>query len=150
MSLNQSAFAAILLLFAIVFANAGTQADERIFRCVQADGSFSFQRTQCPRQGESIVVGSVQGGWVSLRSGEKALLKTYRARDAKLKRRARKAARKSKSKSKSVETPACWSKRKRLAAIKAKLRRGYKASQSEGLRRQRRDYTEYLAKFCPK
>ena len=142
MSVSQSALTAILFFL----ANASTLASEQIFRCIQADGSPSFQKTQCVGQGESVVVGSVQGGWTSLRSGEKALLKTYRDRNAKHKRRSRKVAKKTKS----IETAACWNKRKRLNAVSAKLRRGYKSSQGEGLRRKRDNYEEYLHKYCPK
>jgi hypothetical protein len=145
MSVNQAALTAILLLF----LNASILAAEQIFRCVQADGNLSFQKTQCAGQGKSIELDSVQGGWVSLRSGEKSLLKTYRDRDAKRKQRSHKAAKKSK-KSKPKSTAACWSKRKGLDAVNAKLRRGYKPSQGEGLRRQRANYEEYLDKFCPK
>lgn len=141
MPFRQPALAAILLLF----TNASSLAGEQVFRCVQADGSFSFQRTRCAGEGDSITVDPVQGGWDSLRSGEKALLKTYRERDAKHKRRARKAVKKTKS----IETTTCWNKRKRLDAVKARLRRGYKPSQGEGLRRKRDNYTEYLEKFCP-
>ncbi len=142
MSVSQSAFAAILLFFSSTLSLAA----EQIFRCVQADGRSSFQRTQCAGEGESVVVDSVQGGWTSLRAGEKSLLKSYRDRDSKRKQRSRKVAKKTKS----VETTGCWNKRKRLDAVNAKLRRGYKPSQGEGLRRQRTNYEEYLDKFCPK
>ncbi len=142
MFFSRSAFAAILLSF----ANTNMLAAEQFFRCVQADGRFSFQRTRCAGEGESIVVDSVQSGWTSLRAGEKSLLKSYRDRDSKRKQRSRKVAKKTKS----VETTGCWNKRKRLDAVNARLRRGYKPSQGEGLRRQRANYEEYLDKFCPK
>lgn len=141
MSVSQWAFA-VAFLFSV---NSSTVADEQMFRCVEANGSLSFQKTRCAGQGESIEVGSVQGGWTSLRSGEKALLKAYRDRDAKRKQRSRKVAKKTKP----AETTTCWNKRKRLEAVSAKLRRGYKPSQGEGLRRQRENYEEYLEKFCP-
>jgi len=140
MFFSQSAFAAML----IFFAHTSVFAAEQVFRCVQADGKSSFQQTRCAGDGESFVVDTVQGGWTSLRPGEKSLLKSYRERDARLRQRTRKPA----SKAKPAETTACWSKRKRLDAIQARLRRGYKPSQGEGLRRKRDQYTEYLGKFC--
>ena len=148
MFVSRPAFAATLL---ISFTPVCAFAAEQVFRCVEADGGISFQRTQCAAQGESIVVDTVQGGWTSLRAGEKSLLKSYRERDARLRQRSRKAARKNKSarKAKSGETTACWNKRKHLDAIQARLRRGYKPSQGEGLRRKRDKYAEYLEKFCP-
>ena len=142
MFFSQRAFAAIIILF---ITSASAFAAERIFRCVGADGGISFQRTQCAAEGAPIVVDSVQGGWTSLREGEKSLLKSYRERDARLRQRSRKAARKTRS----GETTACWNKRKRLDAIQARLRRGYKPSQGESLRRKRDNYAEYLKKFCP-
>lgn len=142
MSVSQMAFAVTL----IFCANTTVLAAEQFFRCVQGDGRSSFQRTQCAGEGESVVVDSVQGGWTSLRTGEKSLLKSYRDRDSKRKQRSRKVVRKTKP----AETTACWNKRKRLDAVNAKLRRGYKPSQGEGLRRQRANYEEYLDKFCPK
>lgn len=141
MFFSQPAFVAML----IIFANTSVFAAEQVFRCVQADGRSSFQHTRCAGEGESIVVDAVQGGWTSLRAGEKSLLKSYRERDARLKQRARKTV----GKTKSEDRTACWNKRKRLDAIQAKLRRGYKPSQGEGLRRKRDNYTEYLEKFCP-
>ena len=140
MFFRQAAFTAML----IFFPNTVVFAAEQVFHCIQDDGRSSFQRTRCAGEGESIVVDTVQGGWTSLRPGEKSLLKSYRERDARLKRRSRKPA----SKTKPAETTSCWSKRRRLDAVQAKLRRGYKPSQGEGLRRKRDDYTEYLKKFC--
>lgn len=142
MFFSQAAFAAILI---ILLTPASAFAAEQVFRCVEADGGISFQRTQCAAEGQAIVVDSVQGGWTSLRAGEKSLLKSYRERDTSLRQRSRKAA----GKTKSGETTACWNKRKRLDAIQAKLRRGYKPSQGESLRRKRDNYAEYLEKFCP-
>jgi len=141
MSTSQWAFAAVFL-FSV---NNIAVADEQLFRCVEANGGISFQKIRCTGQGEPIQVGSVQGGWTSLRSGEKALLKTYRERDAKRRQRTHKVVKKTQP----AETTTCWNKRKRLDAVKAKLRRGYKPSQGEGLRRQRNNYEEYLEKFCP-
>ena len=141
MSIRQTALAAMFVLFTC----HSVLAADRVYRCLQADGSSSFQQTRCVGEGESIEVDSVQSGWTSLREGEKSLLQTYRERDAKLKQRARKIAKKPEP----AESAACWNKRKRLDAIQARLRRGYKPSQGEGLRRKRDNYTEYLEKFCP-
>ncbi len=142
MCIRQTALAAILLL---VFIPA-LHAKEQLFRCVQANGHLSFQKTRCAGEGSSIEVAAVQGGWVSLRPGEKTLLKFYRQRDAKRRQGRRKVAKKSKP----VEDASCWKKRKQLDAVGRKLRRGYKASQGEGLRLRRKNYTEYLKKFCRK
>lgn len=42
----------------------------------------------------------------------------------------------------------CWKKEQQLDAVRARLRRGYKASAGERLRRQRRSYEDYLRRFC--
>ena len=42
----------------------------------------------------------------------------------------------------------CREKRRALEGVRAKLRRGYKPSQGERLRRRRRAYEDYLATFC--
>ena len=141
MSVSQSAIAALLVI--VSFPNA--LAAEQVFRCVQPDGSSSFQQTRCAGEGESIEVGSVQSGWTSLREGEKSLLQTYRERDA---ARIKQRTSKKEKKTASGESTVCWNKRKRLDAIQARLRRGYKPSQGEGLRRKRDNYAEYLEKFC--
>ena len=42
----------------------------------------------------------------------------------------------------------CREKHRALEGVRAKLRRGYKPSQREKLRRRRRAYEDYLATFC--
>lgn len=140
MSVSQSALAALL----VIIFNPTVLVAEQVYRCVQADGRSSFQQTRCAQEGESIEVDTVQSGWTSLRAGEKTLLQTYRERDTRFKQRTRKTT----ANPTPAETTVCWNKRKRLDAVQAKLRRGYKPSQGEGLRRKRSNYTEYLRKFC--
>lgn len=42
----------------------------------------------------------------------------------------------------------CWERKTRLEGVRARLRRGYKPSQGDKLRRQRRNHEDYLARFC--
>lgn len=123
-------------------------AAESIYRCEQPDGTVSFQANECKGAGQAISVEPIgHSGWTALRTGEKQLLDGYRERDrARIQRRKEIAA--ARSKKDKVETPACWRKRKNLEKVKVKLRRGYKASEGESLRRKRDNYEEYLEKFC--
>ncbi len=42
----------------------------------------------------------------------------------------------------------CWNKQQRLENVRARLRRGYKPSQGDRLRRLRQQYEDYLSRFC--
>ena len=141
-------YSRMLLLFLGMSVPLAMSAAEQVFRCVEPDGHVSFQFGECSGSGQSITVyPAVESGWTSLRPAEKQLLKTYRARDlARNKRRKQAASRQTEKKD--AESPACWKKRKSLEKVAAKLRRGYKASEGEGLRRKRDNYQEYIKKFC--
>jgi len=79
----------------------------------------------------------------ALRSGEQALLNSYRKKDAARKRR-RPAANPGSGK----EAKACWTRKTRLESIKSKLRRGYTLKEGNKLHRQRSEHQSYLRRFC--
>lgn len=137
------------LLFSLgMSVSLAMNAAEQIFRCVEPDGHVSFQSRECGGPGQSIAVDpAAKSGWTSLRPAERQLLKTYRSRDLERNKRRKKSA-SSQAGKKDTETPVCWKKRKSLEKVAAKLRRGYKASEGEGLRRKRDNYAEYIKKFC--
>ncbi len=120
----------------------------QVYRCVQPDGSISFQQQACANKGARIETGEAQAVWASLRSGEKSLYDQYRKRDkAKLKHK-RQIAR-SQTKPETADDRTCWKKRQQLESVSARLRRGYKASKGNELRRKRDSYEGYLRRFCP-
>jgi hypothetical protein len=115
---------------------AGTQ----IYRCEEPSGQPRFQQTPCAAGGGEVQLSPPAARWEALRPGELQLLeqrsrpaprrKTVKPRDNRaLERR-------------------CWSKRKRLEAVSAKLRRGYKRAQGERLRRQRDNLGEFIRRYC--
>lgn len=142
MSVLKSAVLAVMFVsgFSTPIAQCGS-----IYRCLAPGGKVSFQSTRCAHEGNEIAVQPVMSGWTGLRTGELNLLQSYREKEVRLRARSRSA----KPQPKVVETGACWNKRRRLEAVRVKLRRGYKAVSGESLRRKRDDYEAYLARFCP-
>ncbi len=121
-----------------------------VYRCVQPDGSLSFQQQACAGQGGKIESGEVQTSWSPLRKGEVKLFKAYLdADEARYQRKLRLWKTQSGESTKTVETRSCWSKRRQYESARAKLRRGYKPSQGSALRRKRDAAQDYLQRYCP-
>jgi hypothetical protein len=117
-----------------------------IFRCQRASGEVVFQATRCPEaDGHRLSLRPLNVLGEPLRPGERALLvkQTRRKRG-----QARTKSRKNVDVTQRRLAERCLAKRQRLAAVGAKLRRGYKPAQGERLRRKRNEYAEYVRQFC--
>ena len=137
-----------LLCLSLLAAALPVQA--QVYRCTGPSGEPLFTQRHC---GEPVALDTVKPGPPSsgsptgLRPGELSWLK---ARQRERGKAARKARRRAAPKSSAVDRQAyqCQRKRRLLDAVRAKLRRGYKPAQGEGLRRRRHGYEDYIAAFC--
>jgi len=127
----------------LVVSSPAVGARTKVYRCVSDSGHVSYQQFPCHNNDTPVKLRDSHSGWSSLRPGEKALLNDYRKEAAKRQRRP--AAPKQQE---SEETVACWNKRRQLAALRARLRRGYRLDEGDALRRKRNDYADYLRQFC--
>ena len=139
---------ASICIFCVISLIPVSSPAAQVYRCVQPDGSISFQQQACKNKGTRIETGEAQAVWANLRSGEQSLYDRYRKRDkAKLKHKQQIA--RSRKKPETADDRSCWKKRQQLESVSAKLRRGYKASKGNELRRRRDSYEGYLRRFCP-
>ena len=114
-----------------------------VYRCVQDNGHVSYQQIRCHQNSKPLALNYHRSGWTALRSGERALLDSYRDKDAAQKRKQPFA-----SPEAGKDAKACWARQTRLEAIKSKLRQGYTLRESKMLRRQRSNHEDYLRQFC--
>jgi len=118
----------------------------KVYRCSGKDGVVEFRQQHCDQgHQEQVRVDTTPSGWIPPRPepenkrkkrAAKSRSKTVRqggSRTAELKQKQEKE---------------CWRTQKRLDKLQWRMRRGYKAGKGPGLRRQRRDYEDYLRKFC--
>lgn len=116
-----------------------------IYRCDTPDGAV-FQDRPCGAGTAVVLDDSNYSSGSGLRASERRWLKEQQARkSAKPKP---KAVSNRRSGERNAQARRCWKKQTRLEAVKARLRHGYKASQGDRLRRQRRNYEDYLSRFC--
>lgn len=119
----------------------GVVSGTQIYRCEGPWDSPQFQQLPCDGPGEVVPLSEPAGRWAPLRPSEQQWLKQHkrpliqhhkapRVRDPQAKERR------------------CWAKRKRVEALSARLRRGYKRAQGERWRRQRNNLDEYLRRYC--
>ncbi len=133
---------AISAVFLVVpFSVASARA--KVYRCVADNGHVSYQQFPCHNKDTPIKLRDNHSGWSPLRPGEQALLNSYRKEDAVQQRKPA-----SPQQQVPEETVACWNKRKQLDTLRARMRRGYKLSESDALRRKRNNYEDYLRQFC--
>lgn len=129
-----------VLLLALLTA----PAQAAVFKCVTASGEVSFRDTPCDSSGVRVPVQSLPEPGAGLRDSERRWLREREqhkpAYSQPHKRSGRKAAQ--------VQERRCWRKQQLLDQVRAKLRRGYKPVQGERLRRQRRQYEDYLFRYC--
>lgn len=124
-------------------------AQAQVYRCSGPSGEPLFTQQPCG-EALSLEVGAAadtnapSGG---LRPGELSWLK---ARERDRRKASHRPKRRSAARAAAAERQAyqCQRKRRLLDAVKAKLRRGYKPTQGEGLRRRRQGYEDYIAAFC--
>lgn len=114
----------------------------QVYRCTDGLGAVSYQDTPCGKAQQVVMVGGDKPApKAGLRKAEKAWLRE-------LQKRSRAKPVKRKTANRKSQDKACWSKRQKLDEVRARLRRGYKASQGEALRRKRRAYEDYLFRYC--
>jgi len=114
-----------------------------VYRCVRDNGHISYQQIRCHQNSKPLSLNHRRSGWTALRSGEQALLKSYREKDAARKRKQPDA-----NPGSGKEAKACWTRKTRLESIKSKLRRGYTLKEGNKLHRQRSEHQSYLRRFC--
>ncbi|MFQ5644911.1 MAG: hypothetical protein ACE5FQ_14625 [Thiogranum sp.] len=134
---------AVIVVFSVMPFPA-SQARVDVYRCVLDSGHISYQQIPCSSESKPMNLKDRRSGWSSLRPGERALLKSYREKEA---TRRRKPA--GLQKLPVEDSKACWNKRKQLEAIRSKLRRGYQLNEADELHRKRGNYEDYLRQFCP-
>ena len=142
---------ATLLLAAAGICSGGVSATE-IYRCTGLSGEPLFSQRPCAAGTVVSIPSSASPSdgpnapASGLRASESAWLAQRERRAVPSRRRATRSV----PAEEKAERQAfrCREKRRALHAAKAKLRRGYKPSQGEKLRRRRSAYEDYLATFC--
>jgi len=133
----------------------GFSARADIYRCGGDFGEPSFSQRPCA-DGSTLVVQQVSPSATAasasgLRPGERAWLEQRKRagrRHGGVKKPNPRRTQAEARRVAKVQAHRCRSKRRSLDAVKAKLRRGYKAASGEKLRRRRSAYEDYLATFC--
>lgn len=128
---------------------SGIARPAEIFRCVGASGEPSYRQQPCDAataigSRSAPAVGPAQG----LRASERAWLDERHARRRQQTRPSNRSAARPAARHADRQAYRCRNKRRALDAVKAKLRRGYKPSQGDKLRRRRRAHEDYLSTFC--
>lgn len=131
-----------LPLFCVLYACL-VPAMAGVYRCDTPDGA-AFQDRPCGGGTAVVVDDSGYSSGSGLRASERRWLKEHRGR----KPPKTKVVTSGRSGDRKAQARRCWNKQARLEAVRARLRRGYKASQGDRLRRQRRNYEDYLSRFC--
>lgn len=128
----------------LIFALWAPAASADIYRCDGPDGPL-FRDSPCHggQQPETVTVQVTEDA--GLRPSERQWLK-QRAAERRRKRPAKAPA--TRQRDDKAQARRCLSKRQRLENVRARLRRGYRPSQGDRLRRQRRQYEDYLSRFC--
>ncbi len=129
---------ALLLPLSALFSHTVAVADStRLYRCEGEYGQVEFRQTPCieGRQQE-VEVENVLMGW------DAPAVKV----DVKKRKSAGKTRKVGNKSAKNDER--CFKMRQRLDTLNRKLRRGYKAGQGADLKHRRRQYEEYLGRYC--
>ncbi len=149
MSLLWSRFSGPLLIFPLLClwqTPLGLADAVKVYRCRGEDGAVEFRQWHCEQGSQQEVrVDTTPSGWVpaSVSPESKRTRRAGRSRSEPASRGGNRAA-----ESKRKQEKECWRVKKRLDKLEWRMRRGYKAGKGPGMRRQRRDYEDYLRKFC--
>ena len=142
-----SRYSAVIVLWMIQlpFEATGVQAaTTTLYRCTTESGVVEFRQTQCPRgKAKQIRIEDVQTGWTA---PEKMRIESPASEVRKGKKRGESGGGKPSARDQAAEK--CFTKRQQLERVNRKLRAGYKAGQGTALRQRRRDYEDYLRRFC--
>lgn len=122
---------------------ADLAAETSVYQCTTPGGAVEFRQRPCDQDSDerNLIIKDRKTGWVPSSPQNDSKPK---AREQSSKRRS--SARGGSDKARREEQ--CWKKRQLLDEVEWKLKRGYKASQSNKLRRKRRVYEDYLRQFC--
>lgn len=113
-----------------------------VYRCDSPEGAV-FQDRPCGSGATLVVLPRPAAAATGVRESERRWLKERRQRKSRPVRQVRVRTRDDEARKRR-----CWNKRTRLETVKGRLRHGYKPSQGDRLRRQRRNYEDYLSRFC--
>lgn len=131
----------VFILFSTSYSISAVCAE--VYRCVRNDGHVSYQQIRCHQNSKPLALNRHRSGWTALRSGEQALLDSYRKNDTASKEKVADA------KPEHIKEPkSCLARQSQLDTVKLKLRQGYKLKESNKLHRQRDDHKDYLRRFC--
>lgn len=133
------------VMFALCLWVPGIALGSDIYRCQPPGGTPTFQQVPCSGDGALVELPEPAARWEPLRPGEQSLLDQHEARQQR-RQRAPKSSRRQPARAASDR--ACWEKRRRLDAVAAKLRRGYKPAQGERLRRRRDNLGDFVNRYC--
>ncbi len=124
-----------------------------IYRCTGSDGIPVFSQVACSPDA-TVVTPSVESSpavvpdSAGLRDSERAWLKQWEKQRRSRILRGAGVNRSKQYRQSTGSEQRCLGKRQQLARISARLRRGYKPSQGEKLRRRKGEYQDYLNAFC--
>jgi hypothetical protein len=128
----------------LVPAFSASRARVAVYRCVLDGGHISYQQIACNSHSEPMALKNQRTGWSALRPGEQRLLNSYRDKDAVRRRHPSGPPEKP-----AIQSKACWKRRRRLEAVRSKLRHGYGLREDVELHRKLDDNEDYLRQFCP-
>lgn len=132
------------LVAPLIFALLASAAPADIYRCDGPEGPV-FRDLPCraDQRPEHIVPQVAEGA--GLRASERQWLKRRMA-EGRRKGPAKVAS--TRRRDDKAQARRCLAKRQRLENVRARLRRGYKPPLGDRLRRLRRQYEDYLSRFC--
>jgi hypothetical protein len=126
----------IVLFFTLFCCLAAMAQDVGIYRC-NVDGAIEFRQTACEQGQENLQhVSNTSSGLTPSEPG------------LRLKKISEKAYTISSAKPRQASEMQCWKKRQRLQRVERRLRTGYRASEYQRLHDRRREYEDYLRRFC--
>ena len=129
----------------LLFLCADIVAETSVNRCVTPDGKIEFRQFACAADAEEeeVLIEDRKTGW----EPAKTKLEKTKTRSDKSSTHNRKSDEK-KLAAKAKQEEQCWKKHQMLEEVNWKLRRGYKPATGVKLRRKRRQYEEYIGRFC--
>ncbi len=132
----------IRMLILCGLCTASSVAPAAVYRCDGPAGP-AFQDMPCAAGPLPVVDGAVRSSTSGLRESERRWLRQRAGRKSRSVETVRRHVRDDRA-----QQRRCWKRRVALEKVKARLRHGYRPSQGERLRRQRRNGEDYLSRFC--
>lgn len=119
-----------------------------LYRCTSADGRIEFRQFPCHGRDDSLrlELNDRPSGWIPPDPSE-VFQEDPRPEVSSAADRSADTARKAAAVDRRREEK-CWKKEHQLDQVNRKLRAGYQASEGNRLRAKRREYQDYLKRFC--